>query len=256
MRTMLFSILFLLFSATVYAEVPERPSSNTYVYDKAGVIDDAAEEEMRAVIKQIEQETSNQIVLMTIDTIGDMEAFEFGQQVIRNWGVGQKDVDNGMLIFVTTGQGAGKNDIWISIGQGLGGDYPDGKLGRIIDEYMMESLKNGDFTAAFSAVLNVIKQEMLGEIENADPEAMEVEMGNFELILWLLVFLVIVVIVLWIIWTVIKIFIFMINDESGSSSGTSSSDDNYYDSGSNSSSDDSGNFGGGDSDGGGAGRNF
>ncbi|MER1985689.1 MAG: TPM domain-containing protein [Solibacillus sp.] len=255
MRTMLFSILFLLFSATVYAEVPEKPSSNTYVYDEAGVIDDAAEEEMRAVIQQIEQETSNQIVLMTIDTIGDMEAFEFGQQVIRNWGVGQKDVDNGMLIFVTTGQGAGKNDIWISVGQGLGRDYPDGKLGRIIDEYMMESLKNGDFTAAFSNVLNIIKLEMLGEIEDADPEAMEVEMGTLELILWLLLFLVIVVVGLWIIWIIIKAFISDIVDGKDSGTGTSSSDDSYYDSGSNSSSD-SGSFGGGDSDGGGAGRNF
>lgn len=89
------------------AEIPERSAVNTHVYDYGDVLDDKAEDEIRAFIQQIEEETSNQLVLMTIDTIGDLEPFEFGQQTIRQWGIGQKDINNGMLIYATTDQEVG-----------------------------------------------------------------------------------------------------------------------------------------------------
>ena len=239
MRVMLYSMLLLLFSVTVYADVPARPDVNTHVYDYSNVLDDAAEEGMRAFIKQIEDETSNQIVLMTIDTIGDIEPFEFGQKVIRQWGIGQEGVNNGMFIYATTGQGEGNNDIWISTGQGLSGQFPDGKLGRMIDAYMISSLKEGDYTTAFVDVLDQIGYEMIGIIEDADPG--EYTESEEDFTWWDLSWLLLIIGVL--------IFVF----RKGDSGGGGSSDDGYYDSGNSSS--DSG-FGGGDSDGGGSGRSF
>lgn len=89
MRAALLTMLLLLFAITVYAEVPEKPAVNEHVFDYAHVLDNEAEEEMRALIRQVEEQTSNQIVLMTIETIGEMEAFEFGTEVIRQWGSGR-----------------------------------------------------------------------------------------------------------------------------------------------------------------------
>lgn len=246
MRVGLCTMLFLLFSVTVFAEVPVKPDVNPHVIDYSNVLDDAAEEEMRAFIEQIEEETTNQIVLMTIDTIGDLEPFEFGQQTIRQWGIGQQGINNGMLIFATTGQGEGKNEVRIATGQGLSGQFPDGKLGRIIDAYMVPALKEGDYTTAFVDVLDQIGYEMIGIIEDADPG----EYTDSELeedltwgdIMWLLVIVV----------GLIIIFIFI-----KGSGGGSGGDDGYhsaYDSSSSGSSDSG--YGGGDSDGGGAGRSF
>lgn len=236
MRVTLFSLLFFMFSATSYAQVPSKPSVNERVFDYANVIDDEIEQEMRALIQQVENETTNQIVLMTIETIGDMEAFEFGTEVIRQWGIGQAGVNNGMLIYTTTEQGEGNNDVWISVGQGLGEQFPDGKLGRIIDTYMMDSLVAGDFTAAFSDTLSIIGQEMLGEIEDSDPY----EDDSW---FWGIVFILVMLFMGWV--------IFWLGPKYGGGSGDSS--DGYSgDSGGSSGSD----FGGGSSDGGGAGRSF
>ncbi|MER2107710.1 MAG: hypothetical protein ABS949_12300 [Solibacillus sp.] len=51
MRVTLFSLLFLLFSATGFAQVPPAPAVNEQVFDYANVIDDEAEEKMRALIR-------------------------------------------------------------------------------------------------------------------------------------------------------------------------------------------------------------
>lgn len=156
-------------------------------------------------------------------------------------GIGQAGVNNGMLIYTTTAQGEGNNDVWISIGQGLGGEFPDGKLGRMIDYYMMDALIDGDYTAAFEEILTVTAQEMLGEIEDADP-------GEASLwgVLAMFLFVATVIGLVWFFasrpkknkryvtergWTV----------SSGGDSSHSDSDDG---------------FGGGSSDGGGSGRNF
>ncbi|MER1985687.1 MAG: TPM domain-containing protein [Solibacillus sp.] len=249
MRVLLCSMLFLLFSVPVFAEIPARPDVNPHVIDYSNVLDDGAEEEMRAFIKQIEEETTNQILLMTIDTIGELEPFEFGQQTIRQWGIGQDDVNNGMLIFATTGQGEGKNEVRIATGQGLSGQFPDGKLGRIIDAYMIPSLKDGDYTTAFVDVLDQIGYEMIGIIDDADPG--EEYMGEDEELTWEEWFLIIFFIILGI---VVIIGVIIGGDDDGDGSGGDSYD-SAYDSSSSSGSSDSG-YGGGDSDGGGSGRSF
>lgn len=157
-----------LFVPTVaLAAIPPKPAYNSYVYDYENVLDDDVEQQMTQVLQQLENSTTNEVVIMTVDTIDGLRPYEFGTQVIREWGIGQKEQNNGMLIFATTEQGKGKNDVWISVGQGLEGDYPDGKVGRMIDTYMKPYLDQGDYTSAFANIINVLYEEMGGESSDA-----------------------------------------------------------------------------------------
>ncbi|MGM9950589.1 MAG: TPM domain-containing protein [Lysinibacillus sp.] len=156
-------IFLLLLPTAAFAAIPPKPAYNSYVYDYADVLDDAVEQRMVQVLQQLENSTANEVVVMTIDTIGDLDAFAFGTQVIREWGIGQAERNNGMLIFATTEQGTGGNDVWISVGQGLEGDYPDGKIGGMIDAYMLPYLQQGDYTSAFANIINVLYEDMGGE---------------------------------------------------------------------------------------------
>ena len=160
-------IFLLLLPIASFAAIPQKPAYNSYVYDYAHVLDDAVEQQMVQALQQLEHSTTNEVVVMTIDTIGDLDAFSFGTQVMREWGIGQAENDNGMLIFATTQQGTGGNDVWISVGQGLEGDYPDGKIGGLIDAYMMPYLQQGDYTSAFANIINVLYEDMGGEATNA-----------------------------------------------------------------------------------------
>lgn len=155
--------LILLVPAVASAEIPSKPAYNQYVYDYGNVLNDDVKQQMIQVLQQLENSTTNEVVVMTIDTIGDLAAYEFGTKVMREWGIGQKEKNNGMLIFATTKQGTGENDVWISVGQGLEGDYPDGKIGRMIETYMKPYLAQGDYTSAFANIINVLNEEMGGQ---------------------------------------------------------------------------------------------
>lgn len=171
----------MIFPTMGYAEIPKKPTANSYVYDYANVIDDEMEQQMVQLLQQLENSTLNEVVIMTIGTIEDLQAYEFGTKVIREWGIGQATENNGMLIFATTDQGAGKNDVWISVGQGLEGDYPDGKIGRMVDEYMMPYLEQGDYTSAFASIINTVYSEMGGEATGTELATSEDSGGGLSL---------------------------------------------------------------------------
>lgn len=153
---------------TFASVIPAKPNFNSYVYDYGNVISDEVEQELIQAAKALEGSTGNVVVMMTLETIGELEPYEFGTETMRAWGIGDAATDNGMLIFATTAQGPGQNDIWISVGDGLEGDYPDGKLGSMIDTYMMPHLANGDYTNAFANIFSIFYDEMGGEAGGAD----------------------------------------------------------------------------------------
>ena len=160
--------LFVLPLQTVAAAIPQKPAYNSYVYDYGNVIGDDVEQNLIQAAKALEGSTGNVIVMMTIDTIGGLEPYEFGTETMRAWGIGNANLDNGMLIFATTNQGEGNNDVWISVGDGLEGDYPDGLLGSMIDTYMKPYLINGDYTSAFANIFSQFYEEMGGEAGGTD----------------------------------------------------------------------------------------
>ncbi|MEG0384885.1 MAG: TPM domain-containing protein, partial [Solibacillus sp.] len=81
-------VCMLVMPLTIMAAIPEKPAYNSYVYDKADVISDDVEQNLIRAAKALEGSTGNVIVMMTIDTIGDLEPYEFGTEVIRKWGIG------------------------------------------------------------------------------------------------------------------------------------------------------------------------
>ncbi|WP_274308001.1 TPM domain-containing protein [Solibacillus daqui] len=169
MKKLLLVALFLvLMPLQTFAVIPQKPAYNSYVYDYGNVISDDVEQKLIQAAKALEGSTGNVIVMMTIDTIGGLEPYEFGTETMRAWGIGDEKLDNGMLIFATTEQGKGQNDIWITVGDGLEGTYPDGLLGSMIDTYMMPYLANGDYTDAFANIFSQFYEEMGGDASGVD----------------------------------------------------------------------------------------
>ena len=191
-------LVLLLWTIGTHAEaavIPAKPMTDAYVYDYSDVIDAQTEETLNTLSKQLDEATSAQIFVMTTPSILPFTAAEFGTKVIREWGIGQAELNNGMFIFVTTAQGDGQNDVWISVGQGLEGRFPDGKLGRLIDEYMVPHLLQGDYSTAFrniySAVYNDIGEEYNWQNSNIQPAPTEGGSGS-TLILIIFIFIVLV----------------------------------------------------------------
>lgn len=173
--------------------------------DYAGVLNTDAEEHILRVARELEDVTTAQVVVVTMEGIGDRPLEEYTLGLFRDWGIGQKDKDNGVLIFVDV-QGRQSR---IEVGYGLEGVLTDGKTGRIQDEYMIPHFRQGEYSKGIVAGFNAIVNEIYSEYGYADklvgdgalleepalpveqPEEEDVPLSKF--IRWLILFVIFII---------------------------------------------------------------
>jgi uncharacterized protein len=163
LRFSLAGLLILLASfAAIAAVLPERPAR--YVVDLAGVVEDRAELRLSGLLQELEQKTTAQVIVLTVDTLDGMSIEDFSLQVAEKWKLGQKDVDNGVLMIFAI-----KDRLYrFEVGYGLEGLLPDSLVGSIGRQYVVPYFKKGDHTngvaAAAIAVANIIAEDRGVEI--------------------------------------------------------------------------------------------
>lgn len=96
------------------------------VNDLADMIHPSTEQQLEAALAQLEKSDSTQVVILTIPSLGGEALEEYSMRVAEQWQIGQKEVDNGVLLLVS------KNDrkIRIEAGYGLEGKLTDLTAGR------------------------------------------------------------------------------------------------------------------------------
>ena len=119
-------------------EIP-APVGDIYVQDFANILNDNEEAQMRNMGRQIEDQTTSQIAVLTVDSIGETSIEEYAVKAYRSYGLGTKENNNGVLLVIAMKE----KKVRIEVGYGLEGTLPDGKTGRILDEYAFPHLQNG-----------------------------------------------------------------------------------------------------------------
>lgn len=170
-RIVWLSLLFVLWTTSAYAVVPDRPTTPGFVFDYSNVINDDVEAELNNFALALQQSGQLEVFFVTVGTIGDYESYEYGLELFRQWGIGDAEKDNGLLIYATTDMPAGENTVYITTGYGAEGSYPDGRVGELIDTYMLPSLADGDYTTAFAQVAEAIREQEQLPYDWANPEA-------------------------------------------------------------------------------------
>lgn len=143
--------------------IPEHPTMA--VNDYAGVLGDSVrglEDDLRMYAAQ----TPAQIAVVTITNIGDADALKIATEIGDRWGVGQKMIDNGIVILIKPKTRFSKGQVFIATGRGLEGALPDVFCNRIVEDKMIPILKEGNnYTAATWAALKVIMPVCRGEYD-------------------------------------------------------------------------------------------
>src|SRR5688572_29748020 len=86
-------------SVDAYAQI-EFPRLTGRVVDNAGLLSNATETTLTAMLEEHERATTNQVVVVTLDNLQGYTIEEFGYQLGREWGIGQAGRDNGVLLLV------------------------------------------------------------------------------------------------------------------------------------------------------------
>lgn len=144
-------ILFIAVLTSAFAEL-SFPELTGRVVDQAGLLSAAQRAELETDLAAFETKTTDQIVVVTTPSLQGYPIDEFGYQLGRKWGIGQKNKDNGILIIVAPKE----RKVRIEVGRRLEPLLPDGRAGSIISNTILPMFRRGDFAGGIrSGVLEV-----------------------------------------------------------------------------------------------------
>lgn len=136
-----------------------KATESFFVNDFANVISDADEQAIYNKGVYLNENTTAQVVVVTVDTVGEQEISDFALELGRNWGVGDKEKDNGIVILLAVND----RNIDIEVGYGLEGAMTDSKTGRILDTYGVPYFSEDNFSEGLVSVYNAVYNEVLIE---------------------------------------------------------------------------------------------
>jgi uncharacterized protein len=158
-----FVLIWMLFGALIMPaqaqfKIPD-PEPDLYLLDQANVVSATTRDMIVETSRQLATKTKAQVAVVTLKTLDDQPIEEVSLGILRAWGLGDKQLNNGVLILVVPSERKSR----IEVGYGLEGALPDGKTGRIQDEYMLPAFQNGDYDQGLRDGYNAVVQEVARE---------------------------------------------------------------------------------------------
>jgi uncharacterized protein len=140
-------LLALILASSAFAAEPKFPALTGRVVDDAGVLDASTQSQLTDMLAAHESATGEQVVVVTLDSLQGNTIEDFGYQLGRYWGIGQKGKNTGALLIVVPKE----HKVRIEVGYGLEGQLTDATSRTIIENDILPSFKRGDFNAGVLA---------------------------------------------------------------------------------------------------------
>jgi uncharacterized protein len=166
-RFIVLSFLFLFARLCVFAQViPPKPNPPRLVNDMARMMTDGEQDQLERELVDFSNETSNEITIVTIDSLGDNDVEDYAVKLGKAWGVGKSGKNNGVVVLASLRD----HKINISTGKGLEGALTDLQCGEIIRNEMIPAFRDDkNYYEGFSKAAKAIIAATKGEYK-ADPK--------------------------------------------------------------------------------------
>lgn len=119
------------------------PKNKGYVVDQAHVFDPNEAQYLTRELQSFSDSTGNQIVVVTMADLQGYEPFEVATKIGHQWGVGQKEFDNGVVILIKPKTSQSRGQVYIAVGYGLEGAVPDATGKLIVERDILPYFKQG-----------------------------------------------------------------------------------------------------------------
>ena len=148
-------------------EGSKPPALTGRVVDQAGILSPAVKAELETALAAHENNTTNQVVVVTLESLNGANIEEYSLELARRWGIGQKGKDNGALLVVAPND----KQIRIEVGYGLEGILTDALSGNIINYYIIPEFKKGDIENG----IKIGTQKIIALLEGDESAKKEIE---------------------------------------------------------------------------------
>lgn len=131
--------------ATAAPQIPPKPTAaaGIYVQDYAQVLSAEDKSRLLSIGQELDNKTTAQLAVVTVKTLDGQPIEDYALSILREWGIGSKEKNNGALIVVAVQDRRSR----IEVGYGLEGLLSDGLTGRIQDQAMIPYFRKGNYAA-------------------------------------------------------------------------------------------------------------
>ncbi|MDH6341563.1 uncharacterized protein M2480_000980 [Parabacteroides sp. PFB2-12] len=140
---------------------------NSYVSNPDGILSATDVQAINRVLRQLEDSLGVEVAVVALESIGENDARRFATDLFREWGIGKKGKDNGLLIQLITEPS--QRSVVFETGYGLEGVLPDAICKRIQQQYMMDDLRAGEYSAGIlNGVMTVRDYLLASDLERSE----------------------------------------------------------------------------------------
>ncbi|MGN7821614.1 TPM domain-containing protein [Chitinophaga sp. 22536] len=184
-------VLLLLTGLLVKAQnIPPRPNPPTLVNDFAGILLKDEDERLEQKLVAYDDSTSTQIAIVTLKSVGDYDVSQVALKILRDWGIGRKGKNNGILILVSMED----RKIRIETGYGMEGAVPDAVANEIIAQIIKPAFREGQYYQGLDKAVDAIIKAAAGEYKG-DPRQSKPGISPGAIFLLILVIVIIISII-------------------------------------------------------------
>lgn len=163
-RRIIVGLLLLWLSLPLIAAVSFPPLTGRVV-DQAGLLDASTAKKLETQLQAHEVATTNQLVVVILKDLQGLAIEDYGYQLGRAWGIGQKGENNGVLLIVVPSL----RKVRIEVGYGLEGVLTDALSANIIQTVILPSFREENFNQGIAVGVDAIIQALGGQYRFNSP---------------------------------------------------------------------------------------
>jgi uncharacterized protein len=143
----------LLAGGSTIAQTTQSPLTQPtgFVNDYAAVIDSATKARMETTLSNLDREQQIQFAVVTVNTTGGQDIFDYSLAVARGWGIGSKDTSKPSLLLLVAIK---DRKYFTQVSRHLEGDLPDGLVGQIQREQLVPAFRAAQYGQGLSDTID------------------------------------------------------------------------------------------------------
>lgn len=148
-------------------KIVPKPAKDAPVVDYADLFSKKEFQAMTDTLEALSRFNGTQVVVVTVKSLAGETVEDYAQKLFDLWKIGDKKLNNGILILVKEKNSEGKGRVRIHTGYGAEGALPDAFCKRIIEDKMIPEFKDNDYGEGVIEAIKVIAPIMRGEYNEA-----------------------------------------------------------------------------------------
>jgi uncharacterized protein len=168
-RKVLLSVFFTLIliltglTCALSQDLPAKPVPLRLVNDFAGLLSSGEQNMLEHKLVAFDDSTSTQITIVIVKDLQGYDKADYAQRLGEKWGIGRKQLNNGVLILVKPKTPDSQGEVQIAPGYGLQGAIPDLTCAPIVDNDILPAFRRGDYYGGLNKATTTIMALARGE---------------------------------------------------------------------------------------------